>query len=220
MPITEAQRTALATVDTTSLCDADKSLRVMDPRIAPRSAVARMAGTAYTVACDGDFFGALRALTLAGSGDVLVVSGSGRRVAYAGELFAREALARGLAGIVVDGGYRDIAWVRTCPLPVWSRYVTPMAGTTAEPGRLQVEVGCGGVPVRPGDVVVADENGVVVLDPSEVDALVARARGVVETESRVLAALDAGASLGGCLNVAEHAAALAAGEESRLRFLV
>ncbi|GLZ81345.1 demethylmenaquinone methyltransferase [Actinorhabdospora filicis] len=205
---------------TAAVCDTDKSLRVMAPAIAHRSSVAAMRGTAFTVRCDGDFFGALHALESAAPGDVLVVDGGGREVAYAGELFARAALARGLAGIVVDGGYRDIAYVRGSELPVFSRWVTPMAGTTGKAGHLGVPVVCGGVVVSPGDVVIADEDGLVVLEPSTVEEVFARAAEVVAREERVLAAMAAGKGIGECLNVAEHAARLGAGEASVLRFVV
>ncbi|WP_405161484.1 RraA family protein [Nocardia sp. NBC_01499] len=73
-------------------------------------------------------------------GAVTVVDGGSEEIAYAGELIARGALARGLGGIVVDGGYRDITYVRNCELPIYSRFVTPMAGTTTELGELQIPI--------------------------------------------------------------------------------
>lgn len=205
---------------TTAVCDTDKSLRFMSPAIVHRSAVAMMRGPAFTVRCDGDFFGALHAVETAAPGDVLIVDGGGQEVAFAGELFARVAEARGLAGIVVDGGYRDMAYVRTSRLPVWSRHVVPMAGTTAKPGRMGEPVSCGGVVVNPGDVVIADEDGLVVLDPSTVDATFAKAAEVVAREERVLAAFAEGKDLRDLLNVDEHAAKLAAGETSALRWSI
>jgi len=95
--------------------------------------------------CRDDFLGVLRAIEAASPGEVIVVDGGARQIALGGELFARGALVRGLGGIIVDGGYRDIGYVSGCPLPVYSRYITPLAGTTTKLGELQIPVTCGGV---------------------------------------------------------------------------
>jgi 4-hydroxy-4-methyl-2-oxoglutarate aldolase len=124
-------------------------------------------GRALTVRCRDDFFGVIQAIEQAGAGEVLVVDGGGRETALAGELFARVALSRKLAGIIVDGGYRDLRFIATCQLPVYSRHVTPRAGTTTRVAALAETVSCGGVPVHPGDIVIADHDGIVVLDPGQ-----------------------------------------------------
>jgi regulator of RNase E activity RraA len=151
---------------------------------------------------------------------VLVVDGGGRPTALAGELFARAALGRGLAGIVVDGGYRDLAYVETCELPVYSRHVSPMAGTAARLGALGEPVSCGGVRVSPGDIVVADRDGIVVLDPAAAERILVAAAGVKAAEARVVERLAAGGSLAECVNLDEHAARLGRGEPSAMRFTV
>src|SRR5258708_5509955 len=92
-------RRLFATVDTTAVSDVDKSARVMDSGIKLRSANPRILGPAYTVRCAGDLLGVLRAIEAAGPGDVVVVDGGGQEIALAGELFARGALVRGLAGL-------------------------------------------------------------------------------------------------------------------------
>ncbi|MFB7716360.1 MULTISPECIES: RraA family protein [unclassified Nocardia] len=211
---------AFQSVDTTALCDADKSLRVMDSAIRPRSAGIGILGPAFTVRCQDDFFGALRAIEAAAPGDVVIVDGGSSEIALAGELFARGALVRGLGGIIVDGGYRDIGYVRECELPIYSRFITPMSGSTTELGELQVRVTCGGVPVSPGDMVLADQEGIVVVEPAALDGLLAAAAAVKQAESRVIAKLDAGATLSDCLNIAAHTEALENEAESALTFLV
>lgn len=212
--------TKFRAVDTTAICDADKSTRVLDSAIRPRSAEPRIFGPAFTVRCRGDFLAVLRAVETAAPGDVLVVDGGGADIAFAGELFARGALVRGLGGIIVDGGYRDIAYVRGCALPVYSRFVTPMAGTTSQLGQLQIPVRCGGVEVAPGDLILADAEGVIVVDPERIAALLDAAAAVKEAEAKLVVLLAAGATLSDGLNVAEHTAALERGEPSALRFLV
>jgi 4-hydroxy-4-methyl-2-oxoglutarate aldolase len=205
-------------VDTTAICDADKTTRVMDSGIRPRSAALRIVGRAFTVRCRDDFLPVLRAVEAAAEGDVIVVDGGAREIALGGELFARGALVRRLGGIVVDGGYRDLGYVSTCPLPVYSRFVTPLAGTAVKLGELNVPVTCGGVTVNPGDLVLADVEGVIVLDPARAEQLLETAGKIKEIEGRAIDGLDAGATLSDGFNLAEHVAALQRGEPSSLRF--
>jgi len=205
-------------VDTTAICDADKTTRVLDSAIRARSAATRVVGPAFTVRCRDDFLGVLRAIEAASPGDVVVVDGGAREIALGGELFARGATVRGLGGIIVDGGYRDIGYVSGCALPVYSRFVTPLAGTTTKLGELQVPVVCGGVVVRPGDLVLADDEGVIVVDPDRVDALLDAAAAVKAVEGRVVDQLDAGGTLSDAVNLAEHVDALRQGKPSTLAF--
>jgi 4-hydroxy-4-methyl-2-oxoglutarate aldolase len=205
-------------VDTTALCDADKSTRVMASAIRLRSAQARICGPAFTVRCRDDFLGVLRAIETAAPGDVIVVDGGARELALAGEMFARGALARGLGGIIVDAGYRDVGFVSTCQLPVYSRFVTPMAGTTVKLGELQVPVTCGGVVVNPGDIILADAEGLLVVDPDRVSDLLDGAMAVKQAEAKLTAHLAAGGTLSDGTNLAAHVEALKRGEPSKLSF--
>jgi RraA family protein len=204
-------------VDTTAICDADRTTRVVHSAIRPRSATTRVLGPAFTVRCREDFLAVLRAVETAEPGDVIVVDGGARETALGGEMFARAALARSLGGIVVDGGYRDMAYVSTCALPVYSRFVTPRAGTAAQLGELQVPVTCGGVTVNPGDLVLADDEGLVVVDPGRAESLLDAALAVKNTERRAIELLDGGGTLSDAFTVAEHVAALGRGEQSVLR---
>jgi regulator of RNase E activity RraA len=216
----EAIRRLAAAVDTTAICDVARDVRMMSPALRCRSAVPVLCGPAVTVRCRDDFLGVIQAIEASSSGDVLVVDGGGRETALAGEIFARAAIAKGLAGIVLDGGYRDMRFVGTCPLPVYSRHVGPMAGTTVRPVPVGEPVSCGGVTVHPGDIVIADHDGILVLDPVDAEALLAAAAGVMAAEERVIAALDGGATLGECVDVASHVDRLTRGEPSKLRFTV
>lgn len=207
-------------VDTTAISDRAGLTRVLTSAIALRSAAGFVCATAYTVRVRRDFFPLAWAVEHAPRGSVLVVDGGGEEFAYAGEIIARGALARGLAGIIVDGGYRDIGYVRDCALPIYSRWITPFSRSGTELGEYEIPVTCGGVTVNSGDVVIADAEGIIVLDPAHAEAAVAGAHEVKAAEQRVLDRLAAGATLSDCVGLAEHAAELAAGRSHRLGFTV
>jgi RraA family protein len=204
-------------VDTCAICDVAKETRVMSTALRCRSANPDICGPALTVRCRDDIFGLILAIEQAKPGDVLVVDGGGREIALAGELFARAALARGVAGLIVDAAYRDLAYVATCELPIYSRHTSPMAGTAQRLGVINEPVTCGGVTVSPGDLVIADHDGIIVLDPSTAEATLLAAADVKRAEARFMDGLDAGGSLRTLLNMQEHAASLAAGQPSALR---
>lgn len=196
-------------VDTTAICDADKTVRVMDSAIRPRSATVRILGPAFIVRCRNDFLAVLRAVELASPGDVIVVDGGEVQIALAGELFARGALARGLGSIIVDAGYRDMAYVTNCELPIYSRFVMPLAGTASELGELQISVMCGGILANPGDMILADSEGVVVVDNERVRTILELATIIKDAEGKVAERLNAGFMLSDGLNLREHVDALA-----------
>ncbi|GAB2831397.1 RraA family protein [Lentzea nigeriaca] len=204
-------------VDTTAICDADRTTRVMHSAIRARSATRRICGPAFTVRCREDFLAVLRAVETAEPGAVIVVDGGARETALGGEMFARAALVRSLGGIVVDGGYRDMGYVKTCALPVYSRFVTPRAGTATQLGELQVPVTCGGVVVNPGDLVLADDEGLVVVDPRRAESLLDAALAIKNAEHGVIERLDRNETLSDAFNVADHVGALERGEPSVLR---
>jgi len=189
----------LLALDTTTLSDAGKELRVMDAGLRPVALSRKLVGRAVTVAAGGGLIRVVDALGRAGAGDVLVIDGEGGTRALAGELFASEAHRKGLAGIVIDGPCRDTSELRQIPLPVYARGCVPSAaaaGTPSgdEPGRVG-PVSCGGVEVAPGDILVGDDDGIVVGTADELEAVLEAAEALQATERSILAAIRAGTSL-------------------------
>jgi 3-hexulose-6-phosphate synthase/6-phospho-3-hexuloisomerase len=164
--------------------------------IRPVTPGAKMAGRAFTVRTyPGDWAKPVEAIDQAPPGSVIVIDASGGEKAVWGELATWSCVVKGIKGVVIDGAIRDVDEIRALGFPAFARHVSPTAGDPKGFGELNVEVTCGGVKVRPGDWVVGDDNGVVVV-PSELAVEVAnRALDVLEKENRVREEIRRGSTL-------------------------
>jgi regulator of RNase E activity RraA len=210
----------LSDIDVSALCDADKSLPVVDPAIHAMVPDVRMAGPAFTVEADEDHLPVMTAVGEAAPGDVLVIVTNGGGNAVLGELFATEARRRGLAGVVIDGRCRDVQGLRRVGLPVFARGTLPRSGSVASRAPSGRRVRCGGAAVNPGDVVFGDDDGVVIAPSDRVAEALDTAETIARSERAILAAMARGERLHDLTNYAEHVAALDRGEDSALAFRV
>lgn len=151
-------------------------------------------------------------------GSALVITTGGGTRAVAGELFASEASRRGLAGIVIDGFCRDLTGLRDIGLPVFARGATPMSGTMRVPPRIAIPITCGGVRVQPGDLVVADDDGVVIASADQLRAALAAAERIERGERALVEGMARGESLASLTNAEEHQRRIAAGQQSSFAF--
>lgn len=140
----------------------DMGIREMWPQIP------RIAGPAYTVSCaPGDNLMLHTAIYRAEPGSIIVVKAGDMDYAMSGGNVCAIAQKRGISGFVIDGVIRDVAEVRELKFPVFARGVVPVPGKKKGPGSLQSTIVCGGVQVNPGDIVVADEEGIAIIPAAQ-----------------------------------------------------
>lgn len=168
---------------------------ILSPQIRAHFENVRTVGTAVTVKMPGADGGILHyAMGCARPGDFLVVDRCGESVTAAmGGAMAYAAKQAGIAGIIIDGYVTDLGELRQHGVPVWSWGASAITTRVkGEEGEFCTAVQCGGVVVRPGDAVIADENGIVILLPAQALALAHRAIEFQENEKHTLARLAQG----------------------------
>ncbi len=152
-------------------------------------------GTAFTVKCpSGDNLAAQVALDYAQPGDIIVVDGAGYTDrALVGGMMLAYAEMRDLGGFVVDGAVRDLDEIRASRLPVFAKAVTPLGPYREGPGEINVPVCCGGQVVMPGDILLGDADGVVVIPRRDAEAMLIAARLHLDGEQNDMERMRSGA---------------------------
>jgi 4-hydroxy-4-methyl-2-oxoglutarate aldolase len=167
---------------------------LLAPYMRPIYPAARVAGSAVTVLCGpGDNLMIHAALAVVQPGDVLVVATTADSThGMFGELLGESCRAHGVAGLVIDAGVRDITELTAIGFPVWSRVISAQGTTKSFPGAVNLPICCAGADVRPGDAVVGDADGVVIVPRESVPAVVAAANQRLAKEEQTRARLKGG----------------------------
>ena len=176
---------AFKSISPTTLADILGREQVMDIGIRPLwPSMPRVAGTAFTVRCPpGDNLMLHAAIHRAQPGAIIVVESGDVDYALAGGNVCAVAQRRGITAFVLDGVIRDLAEVRELAFPVFARGVIPIPGTKSSVEPLNIRVQCGGVTVNPGDIVVADEEGIVITPITRSEEVLATALANLAKES-------------------------------------
>ncbi|MEI6292221.1 MAG: orotidine 5'-phosphate decarboxylase / HUMPS family protein [Methanomicrobiales archaeon] len=157
----------------------------------------KMIGQAVTVQTfAGDWAKPVEAIDIAGPGDVIVINNdAGTHVAPWGELATMSCITKGVAGVVIDGAVRDVDDIRRLHFPVFAKATVPNAGEPKGLGEINAEISCCGQVVRPGDWIVGDESGVVVVPKERAYEVARRALEVKKTEERIREEIRRGSTL-------------------------
>ena len=170
--------TSFASIPTTCISDAQKNLNNMDVSIKPLKESDKVCGHAHTVALlANDNLAVLKGIRTAKPGDVLVIDAKGYEYnCIGGDFVIQMAKLVGLAGIVTDGTIRDILGIKTVDFPVFCKGTTVAAGGKAGGGAVGVPISCGGAPVSPGDIIIGDADGVVVVPLQQAEPILKAAQ--------------------------------------------
>lgn len=166
----------------------------MDHAIKPVYPGAKVCGTAVTVLCyPADNLMLHKAITIAEPGDVLVANVGGYLEAGGwGEIASVAAIERGIMGLITDGAVRDVSALKRLGFPVFAKGVSIKGTTKEQLGLINHPIECGGVWVRPGDIVLGDEDGVVVIPQEKASWVLEKSKEREANEARIMAKLREG----------------------------
>lgn len=170
---------------TANVSDVQGRHQTMHASIKPLySPMPKVCGPAVTVkARPGDNLMAMKAIGAARPGDVIVISSDGEaNLSVWGGIMSAMAGRKNIAAMITDGVVRDLVQTRDVGFPMWCTGTTPAGPTKEGPGQLNTPVSCGNVPVHPGDLIFADEDGVVVIRRQEASAVLERTQRRIEKE--------------------------------------
>ncbi|WP_454019602.1 4-carboxy-4-hydroxy-2-oxoadipate aldolase/oxaloacetate decarboxylase [Azospirillum sp. Marseille-Q6669] len=191
---TPEQVAAFATIGAATVHEALGRRGAVDSAIKPIWPGLRIVGAAFPLKTQpGDNLTLHAAMKLARPGDVLVVdAGDYPEQGSFGDVMATSAQSLGLAGLVTNGGVRDAAAIRDIGFPIFSRAISIKGTVKATLGPIAQPIVVGGVTVHPGDLIVGDDDGLVVVPLAEVEAVLAASRARLEKEERLRAELQSG----------------------------
>ena len=195
MELTDEKRAELLQLPCGNIADNNPDGAVMDAGIKPLDPSMKMVGRALPVRCHpGDNLALYQGIDAARPGDVLVFDCGGYAAGHFGDMMAHACLAKGVAGVVIDGTCRDRNDIVELGLPVFTRGLNPAGTVKASLGRVGVPVVVGGVAVEPGDVVFGDCDGVLVVPAAQAETVFAAALAKHHKEEAIAERLDAGES--------------------------
>lgn len=177
--------------------DCMNRLNAMNSDIQPLFPGIRVVGVAFTVkTVTSDLAPVIKALELIQSGDIIVVdTHNSKDTAFWGEIVAMEAQRKGAVGIILDSAVRDVVELREMKFPVLCQGIAPNVASTIGFGYINVPIQCGGAAVNPGDIIIVDDNGVVIVPQDEAEEVLQKTRRFLENEVKIINRVKAGETL-------------------------
>ncbi|CZG40041.1 4-hydroxy-2-oxoglutarate aldolase [Legionella pneumophila] len=222
----------LSKLTTPLLCDAFKDIRLMDSKIHPfsteESSIA--VGRAYTINSAQDSLSTMQALddlpafilALGCENDMvpilMVIAACGTQLAVAGGMCADVAKTKGFGGIITDGNCRDVNEIRKTGIPFFASGQNAKSGNKDTIGSIKAPINCGNVTVNPGDLILADRDGIVVMSKEEAVSAINKAEEIKEKEALALSRIHDGARFDEICNLQEHMRNIEEHKPSKLQF--
>jgi regulator of RNase E activity RraA len=177
----------LAQFPTTVLSDAMEKCQTMHSEIKPVYPIKRISGPAITArSIVADYLTPVAAIDYTEPGDIIVIDVKGYKdAAIWGDLAAKSCQLKKVAGVIIDGAVRDSDGIKEIQVPHFSRSITPNAGDCSVLGDINITIQCGGVVVNPGDIIVADNDGVVVVPRLKAGLILEKAKKQIKAEKKL-----------------------------------
>jgi 4-hydroxy-4-methyl-2-oxoglutarate aldolase len=219
----------LSKITTASICNAYKEIRLMDTEIASIKKNDRCVGRAYTVNSAQDSLSTMQTLSdlqaflafLDCKDDIvptiLMIASCGATKALAGGICINAAKSGGFGGVIIDGPCRDIQEIEACELPFFAKGKCAKSGTKDKVGSIKKTINCGGVEISPGDIILADVDGIVVMNKEEAIAAIPQAEEVQQTDALFLQKIKEGVPFNKLCNIDEHVNNINEGIPSKLK---
>ncbi len=188
---------------TCAISDSMERFNAMTSDMKPLFDSIRFAGTAVTVkTLASDLAAAFKAIDLCQPGDIIVIDSNGsNNTAFWGENMTMSAINKGVVGAIIDGCCRDVSEVRALKFPVFSKGIVPNVASISGYGHVNVDIQCAGVSISAGDLIIADENGVVVVPKSDAEDVLEKTIKLLETEHILQDKIKQGATIGQLVNI-------------------
>lgn len=223
----------LVNLTTPAICDAYHDVRLMDNDIDPMGPREQCVGRAYTIDSNQDSLSTMQALDdlqaflaflKCPENDIiptiLIIASCGAPYALAGGMCATVAKLKGYGGVVTDGTCRDLREIKEADIPFFAKGKCAKSGTKDRVGRIKEQIVCGGIEINPGDIILADVDGIVVMSKEEAVTAITKAEEIQAKETVALDKIKNGARFNQICNIEEHVKNIEAGVPSKLRLTI
>lgn len=222
----------LAHLNTTVICDAVPTVRLMEASIKPIGTNTSCVGRAYTINSNQDILSTMQALddlhafleSLDQSQQditpiILTIASCGSPFALAGGMSANVAKMKGFGGLIIDGLCRDVEEIKESGLPFFAKGQCAKAAAKNKVGTRKEQITCGGITVNPGDIIFADQEGIVAISKEEAILAITKGEEMQVKEQIALQKIQAGANFNEVSNIDEHIKNLQAGVTTKLQLI-